>query len=154
MFFPDRAKALREMRRVLKDKGRLGLSTWRSLAENPVSEALTKVGQQHSDGPLDLPFSMGDEKQLAAMLETAGFAGVHIATVEVVATFPDAATFVKMNVMAFSAVMPQLASMNETERADFTSVMEVASNEVVARFRDGAGLEFPARANVATAVAR
>jgi SAM-dependent methyltransferase len=153
MFFPDRAKALREMRRVLRDKGRLGLSTWRSLAENPVSEALTNVGRKHVDGPLDLPFSMGDEKQLAAMLEAAGFAEIRIDTVEVVATFPDAATFVRMNVMAFSAVMHQLASMNETERAEFISVMEAASTDVVARYRDGAGLKFPVRANVATAVA-
>ncbi|HWZ89806.1 MAG TPA: class I SAM-dependent methyltransferase, partial [Polyangiaceae bacterium] len=56
MFFPDRVKALREMRRVLTDGGRLGLSTWRSLAENPVSEALTHIGRKHFDGPLDVPF--------------------------------------------------------------------------------------------------
>jgi ubiquinone/menaquinone biosynthesis C-methylase UbiE len=153
MFFPDRARALREMRRVLTDGGRLGLSTWRSLAENPVSEALTEIGRKHFDGPLDLPFSMGDEKQLTAMIEAAGFAKAQVDTVEVEATFPDAASFVRMNVMAFSAVMPQLASMNETERAQFVSVMEAASAETVARFRDGNGLKFSVRANVATAIA-
>jgi SAM-dependent methyltransferase len=153
MFFPDRAKALREMRRVLTAGGRLGLSTWRSLAENPLSEALTNVGRKHFDGPLDLPFSMGDEEQLAAMIESAGFANVQIDIVEVEASFPDAAMFVKMNLMAFSAVMPQLATMNEAARAQFIAVMEAASAEMVARFRDGNGLKFPVRANVATAIA-
>ncbi|HEY1532631.1 MAG TPA: methyltransferase domain-containing protein [Polyangiaceae bacterium] len=153
MFFPDRAKALREMRRVVTAGGRLGLSTWRSLAENPVSEALTSVGRKHFDGPLDVPFSLGDEKQLAAMIESAGFSNVQIDIVEVEASFPDAAMFVRMNVMAFSAVMPQLATMNETERAEFISVTEAASAELLARFRDGNGLRFPVRANVATAIA-
>jgi hypothetical protein len=114
---------------------------------------LTEIGRKHFDGPLDLPFSMGDEKQLTAMIEAAGFAKAQVDTVEVEATFPDAASFVRMNVMAFSAVMPQLASMNETERAQFVSVMEAASAETVARFRDGNGLKFSVRANVATAIA-
>jgi ubiquinone/menaquinone biosynthesis C-methylase UbiE len=153
MFFPDRAKALREMRRVVTDGGRLGLSTWRSLAENPVSEAFTDVGRKYFDGPLDVPFSMGDDKQLAAMIESAGFSNVQVDIVEVEASFPDAAMFVRMNVMAFSAVMPQLATMNEAERAQFISAMESASAEMVARFRDGNGLRFPVRANVATAIA-
>ncbi len=153
MFFPDRSKALVEMRRVLAGGGRLGLSTWRSLAENPLSEALTEVGRKHVDGPLDLPFSLGDEKQLATLIAAAGFTNVEVDTVEVVATFPDAAMFLKMNVMAFSAVMPQLASMSDAERAQFSSDMEAACGEVVARYRDGQGLKFPVRANIATAVA-
>ena len=35
-FFRDRAAAAREMRRVLSDGGRVALSTWRPMAENPL----------------------------------------------------------------------------------------------------------------------
>ncbi len=153
MFFPDRAKALRQMRRVVAGGGRIGVSTWRSLAENPVSEAFTNAGRRHVDGPLDLPFSMGDEKQLAAMLEAAGFVDVRVETVAFEARFPDAATFLKMNVMAVGAVLPQFATMTDGERAAFTSAIESDAAAVVTRYRDGDGLRFPVSANLATATA-
>jgi SAM-dependent methyltransferase len=151
MFFPDRAKALAEMRRVVGAGGRVGISTWRSLAENPVSEALTSAGRKHADAPLDLPFSMGDDKQLTAMIEAAGFADVRVDIVEFVASFPDAVMFVKMNAMAFGAVMPSFATMSDAERARFVASIEADTAEILARHRDGNGLKFPVRANIATA---
>jgi ubiquinone/menaquinone biosynthesis C-methylase UbiE len=42
-FFPDRAAALREIRQVLKDGGRLAAGTWRPFSEMPLLVALHGV---------------------------------------------------------------------------------------------------------------
>lgn len=39
-FFPERAAAVREMRRVLTDEGRVVLNVWQALDRHPVYEAL------------------------------------------------------------------------------------------------------------------
>jgi ubiquinone/menaquinone biosynthesis C-methylase UbiE len=154
MFFPDRARALAEMRRVLSDHGRLGITTWRPLSEHPFNDALMRAGRRHVDAPIDVPFSLGDAQQLRTMIETAGFGDVRIDTVEFEAHFPDAQVFTRMNFQAFAAVMPRFALMNEAEREAFIAMMEAETADVIARHRDGNGVRFPVRANVARALAR
>jgi hypothetical protein len=88
------------------------------------------------------------------MIETAGFGDVRIDTVEFEAHFPDAQAFTRMNLQAFAAVMPKFAMMSEAEREAFIGVMEAETAGVIARHRDGNGVRFPVRANVARALAR
>jgi ubiquinone/menaquinone biosynthesis C-methylase UbiE len=154
MFFPDRAKGLAEMRRVLSDQGRLGITTWRAVTEHPLNDAIMRAGRRHVDAPIDLPFSLGDSDQLRTMIETAGFGDVAIETIEFSAHFPDAKAFTRMNLQAFAAVMPRFAMMSEAEREAFIGVMEAETADVIARQRDGNGVRFPVRANVARALAR
>jgi ubiquinone/menaquinone biosynthesis C-methylase UbiE len=154
MFFPDRAKALAEMRRVLSDQGRLGITTWRPLSEHPLNDAIMRAGRRHVDAPIDLPFSLGDADQLRTMIETAGFGDIRIDTLEFEAHFPDAGAFMRMNFQAFAAVLPRFAMMNEAEREAFIGVMEAETADVIARHRDGNGVRFPVRANVVRALAR
>jgi ubiquinone/menaquinone biosynthesis C-methylase UbiE len=151
MFFPDRGRALAEMRRVSADGGRLGITTWRPLSEHPLSDALLRASKRHMDVPIDVPFSLGDANQLRGMIEAAGFDEVRIDTVEFEAHFPDARAFTRMNVLAFGAVMPKFAMMTEADREALIGAIEAESAEVVARHRDGSGLRFLARANVAVA---
>lgn len=154
MFFPDRARALVEMRRVLSEHGRLGITTWRPLSEHPLNDAIMRAGRRHIAAPIDVPFSLGDADQLRAMIEAAGFGDVAIDTVEFDAHFPDAKTFTRMNFQAFAAVMPRFAVMNEGEREAFIRSMEAETAEVIARHRYGDGVRFPVRANVARARVR
>ena len=154
MFFSDRARALGEMRRVLSDRGRLGITTWRPLSEHPLNDAMMRVGRRRVDAPIDVPFSLGDADQLRTMIESAGFGDVRIDTVELEAHFPDAQAFTRMNFQAFAAVMPRFAMMNEAEREAFIGMMEAETADVIARHRDGNGVRFPVRANVARARAR
>jgi ubiquinone/menaquinone biosynthesis C-methylase UbiE len=153
MFFPDRPKALTEMRRVLRPGGRLALSTWRPLGEHPLSEALIAAGRRHVDVPIDLPYSLGNAAELRGAIEAAGFVDVAVETVEFQARYPDASTFVKMTVMAFGAVMPRFATMTDGDRAAFVGAIESETADVVARHRDGTGIAFNVRANVATGTA-
>src|SRR6266581_4376739 len=46
-FFPDRVRALREMRRVLRPEGRLAFTVWRAIGDTPYLAALTDVLSRH-----------------------------------------------------------------------------------------------------------
>lgn len=71
MFVPDKARALGEMRRVLRPGGTLLLTTWDSLANNPASLVLHELARAAlpSDPPafMAVPFSMHDPAELRAL---------------------------------------------------------------------------------------
>ena len=46
-YFPDPSLALREMRRVLVENGRILLSVWRPIKYSPFYESLCKIGRAH-----------------------------------------------------------------------------------------------------------
>jgi SAM-dependent methyltransferase len=87
MFFPDRARAFSEARRVLNDDGRLLLAIWDGIERNP----LTNIAQETlielfpDDPPLFMregPVSYADPSRIERDLHAAGFATVEIETVE------------------------------------------------------------------------
>ncbi len=81
-FFPQRSRALDEMRRVTRSGGRLGLSTCRGLAHQPGYRILADViGEHVSDAAseaLRSPFTYGEIEEVRRLVEDAGFADVHV----------------------------------------------------------------------------
>lgn len=83
MFFEDRVKALREMRRVLRPAGRLALLTWGAPEHSGFfrlfAQALARAvpDMPEGDGP-PTPFTMGEPSLVRAPLEQAGFSRIEV----------------------------------------------------------------------------
>lgn len=86
MFMPDKAKALAEACRVLKPGGRLLMSTWDKLENNPAFDIANQIVARYfpADPPLffHVPFSLHDERQLASWVKEAGFGHCSISRVK------------------------------------------------------------------------
>jgi SAM-dependent methyltransferase len=151
-FFPDRAAAVREMRRVLAPGGRIGISVWRGLAHQPVDAALDEAIARHLGvQAMAAPFALGDAEELRALLVGAGFRNVTIEPVERVVRFPSPELFVRLAVLGSAAVLPALAQMDETARGALIDAVQTDMLSTLRIYQDGDALAFPRTAHVAVA---
>jgi ubiquinone/menaquinone biosynthesis C-methylase UbiE len=99
MFFQDRAKAAREMHRVVRRGGRVAVAAWHDAARNPAyGEIAALLDEQVSHAAGDavrMPFCLGDPGELAGVLEQAGFEDISFETKVEQARFPSIRTMVE-----------------------------------------------------------
>jgi ubiquinone/menaquinone biosynthesis C-methylase UbiE len=154
-FFPDRAAALRHVRRVLRPGGRLALAVWRGLDRHPVFRALAEAEAPHllplgmTFEDLAAPFSLGDAAELRALLADAGFTSVELADRSIEARFP-AHRFIQNMELAYAAVIPKFAE----DRSAFDAYLETvagATAEIVQRHTRGDHVTIPMRMHVVVA---
>lgn len=145
-FVPDRAAALREIRRVLAPGGRLIAATWRARHELPLYEALGVVAERHLGVPNEKRFSLGDDGAIATWLADAGFSDIRVEVVtrtEHFAEFPYRLSALAANF--------DLSGLSAEERERRLAAVEAESIEAVAELTSDGGISAPARANLVTA---
>ena len=146
-YFPDRAVALCEMRRMLRQTGRFGLMVWRRIDESPGFAALADALERHvspeAAAIMRAPFSLSDSHALATLVCSAGFKHVSIAVRIDTVRFSSTERFVR----SFVAGSPLAAHVREAALENLTG--EVLS-EMLPFTNDGA-LAFPITAQLLSA---
>ena len=152
MFFPDKALAMREAKRVLKPGGALLLNAWDDFAHNGfarvMKETLTLLFPADPPAFVNVPFSYSDPSVMHTLLEQAGFSDVQVRHVEHMAVSESAERFAR----GFVFGTPILAEI----QARGTPDAEAVTAQVAARLGELGGVaphRSPIRALVASAKA-
>ena len=92
-FFPDQARALSEMRRVLRDSGRVALSVYSPIERTPGANAFVRALDRVL-GPSSSRIKRGehsftDPAHLMTLLAESGFTAVDVETAEQTIVFPS-----------------------------------------------------------------
>jgi SAM-dependent methyltransferase len=143
-FFPDRAAAVAEMRRVLAPHGRLAVLVWRAIEYQPawlkLSEALDRHAGPETAALMRAPFALSDAADLQELIH--GLVHIVIETV----SFPSARDMLAHQAAASPLAGP-LTTLGDASRealaADFEASMRPHAGN--------AGVAFPQEAHIVTA---
>ncbi len=150
-FFPDKAAALREMRRVLAPGGRAAIATWRELQDLPAALELNDIAERHVGPIVDVRHSFGNADALKNALLDAGFQDVRVDTFSHEVHFGDGALYARLNAMAVIGMSEKGKTLNEAERGELAArIASDSQNAIEHSTRDGAWA-FQLTTNIATA---
>jgi len=150
-FFPDKAKALAEMHRVLAPAGRLALAVWRSIEHHPgylaLRDALARrIGAEKAALP---PFSFGDRETIRGLVTQAGFRQVRIHAEIRSVRFHSAEHMVR----AVVGGAPSMMGMLSDQGADVLDAIVAEMVEATRALVDDDGWATPAASHIVTALA-
>jgi ubiquinone/menaquinone biosynthesis C-methylase UbiE len=133
-FFPRRAAALAEMRRVLAPGGRVALSVMRPIAHNPGWGALADALDRHA-GPdagamMRAPFPDWDAAELRELVTSAGFDDVRVLIAVASARYPSPADLVAWEAAASPLAGPLGALSDATRTALVDDVAAATADRI------------------------
>jgi ubiquinone/menaquinone biosynthesis C-methylase UbiE len=148
-FFPDRARALAQMHRVLVGGGRLGLSVYGPIEHNPGTLALAQALDHHlgtgASQTKRAEHVLAYATLVHKLVSDAGFGEIAITTETKLVRFASASEWVHVQLTATplaSLLADQLARRGMTEK------ITGAVAEALAPYEVNGGLEFPQEAHV------
>ena len=154
-FFPDRARAVHEMLRVLKHSGRAAMSVYSQIERTPGANAFVlALDEVLGTGASRIKrgeHSFANPARLEALLKAAGFAAIEVQTVVQKIAFPSVLDYVRFQFLA-TPMTVLLKDASEAERqATIASVASKTAALSTSEMLDGGKFGFPQEAYVAVA---
>jgi SAM-dependent methyltransferase len=150
MFFPDKIAAARQVWRVLEPGAAYWLSSWSTLADNPLSRLANEAAWRLIGGDtppfMRIPYGYGDRDRIAADLRAGGFSTIDIDTVDLEAV-ADSAGDVAIGLVQGT---PMVNEIRERGRATPEAVTAAVAEEIARAFGTSA-IRAPMRAHVVRA---
>jgi ubiquinone/menaquinone biosynthesis C-methylase UbiE len=144
MLFPNPAKALTEIRRVMKPGGKVAVIVCSALEKNPYHGIIHGIVQRLGNIPLPAPgepwmFALADSGALEDVYKRAGFLTVSVQAVSIKRRFPSVAEAIRTMRNSAGDIRELRSRLNETERERAWVEIE----EQLRRFEGPNGLELP-----------
>jgi len=154
-FFPDQPRALREMRRVVRERGRVAVSVYSPIERTPGANAFVSALDEVL-GPEASRIKRGEHSfanpsQLEKLLDDAGFGTVDVQTVVQTISFPSVRDYVRFQLLA-TPMTTLLKDRIEPERqAIISSVASRTAALSTPTMLEGGKFTFPQEAYVCVA---
>ena len=152
-FFPDQPRALREMRRVVRERGRIALSVYSAIDRTPGANAFVSALDEVL-GPEASRIKRGEHSfanpsQLEKLLDDAGFGTVDVQTVVQTISFPSVRDYVRFQLLATPMTILLKDKIEPERQAIISSVASRAAALSTPAMLDGGKFTFPQEAYVA-----
>jgi len=149
-FFPDRPRALRELRRVMSDGGRVTFCVQRELSVNPMLQAqatvLDKYVGSEASAAVRAICGLPDGREIGALFEGAGFEDIEVESVSLMLHHPDGRAYAA-GAMGGMHTGDKLSKLSDSQRQQ---CIDDYLTELGDCF-DGTAIRFPHVSNVVTA---
>jgi len=155
-FLPDRSRALREMRRVLSNTGRLALSVYGPIEHNPTTHALSESLDRRVRPGASLAkrteHALADRDELHALVAEAGFEAVRVTTEHITVALKSAAEYVRIQLTA-TPLARLFTDFPAAERQRMLSEITGDLDAALAPYLRADGLFYPQESHIVLATA-